>query len=160
MNEIERAIQSLREAHWPDQIGDAMQSLVDLNDTCVDVVPALIAVSQDASEEEGARFQSVNTLGEIGDGRAVLPLIRLLGDCSTCLRSIAVAALAQLGDARAIPELERLARTDKGYIQASLYTRFYVRKDAAKAVALLKGGKGAERHLNHNFASRQGCVSE
>jgi HEAT repeat protein len=55
------------------------------------------------------RLQAVRALEKIGDVRAVKPLIRALGDWCGEVRWMAAGALGKIGDAWALPELERVA---------------------------------------------------
>jgi len=58
-----------------------------------------------AEKNEDARFWAARTLGEIGDIRAVKPLLALLPGTASEVREAFIEALARIGDQRAIPEL-------------------------------------------------------
>jgi len=72
-------------------------------------VPALIQ----ALGNEKTRFNAVVALGEIGDRRAVGPLIEMLKDENYLVRSVAAKALGEIGDERAIPPLIEGLRADE-----------------------------------------------
>lgn len=55
-------------------------------------------------------------LGKISDPRAVEPLIATLSDPDADVCRSAADALEKIGDPRALPELERVAREDKGWL--------------------------------------------
>lgn len=59
-------------------------------------------------------FRAAEALGQIGDGRATGPLIDTLHHSNSNVRWSAVRALAAIGDARALLELRRVAREDRG----------------------------------------------
>nr|WP_321349881.1 HEAT repeat domain-containing protein [uncultured Methanoregula sp.] len=60
------------------------------------------------SPSSKTRMLAVQSLGRIGDCRAVSPLITLLGERDPIMRQIAAEALGQIGDTGAIPGLIRL----------------------------------------------------
>jgi len=60
------------------------------------------------SPSSKTRMLAVQSLGRIGDRRAVSPLITLLGERDPVMRQIAAEALGQIGDTGAIPGLIRL----------------------------------------------------
>lgn len=59
-------------------------------------------------------YRATEALGQIGDGRSTGPLIEALNHPNSNVRWGAVRALAALGDARAILDLRRVARDDRG----------------------------------------------
>jgi hypothetical protein len=59
-------------------------------------------------------YRAAEALGRIGDGRASSPLIEALRHPNNNVRWSAIRALATVGDARALFELRRVARTDQG----------------------------------------------
>ena len=59
-------------------------------------------------------YRAAEALGQIGDGRAAGPLLEALHHPNSNVRWSAVRALAVVGDARAILELRRVAREDRG----------------------------------------------
>jgi HEAT repeat protein len=70
-------------------------------------VDALIAALKDA--DPGVRQAAAESLGRIGDARALEPLSGLLGDANVEVRKSAVEALGNLEDPKAIPALTRAA---------------------------------------------------
>lgn len=59
-------------------------------------------------------YRAAEALGQIGDGRAAGPLLDALRHPNSNVRWSAVRALAVVGDARALLELRRVAREDRG----------------------------------------------
>ena len=72
------------------------------------VVDALIARLKD--ENAGVRKAAANSLGQIGDPRAVVPLIAVLSDSDAEVRYTAIDALANLEDRRAIGPIADLLK--------------------------------------------------
>lgn len=100
-------LEALSEESSPSLRRAIISRLGQLKDTRA--VPALLALLEDVRH----RAETVEALGEIGDGRACAPLIeRLLADGYVPVRLQAALALAKLGDAVAIPALETAARED------------------------------------------------
>jgi HEAT repeat protein len=58
--------------------------------------------------DSNARYWSIEALGEMGDTRAVEPLIALLADKDVIIRYGAVKALGAIGDSRAFNPLAQL----------------------------------------------------
>jgi HEAT repeat protein len=61
------------------------------------------------------RFAAAGALGQIGDERAVEPLLQLLRDERQSVRSAAVSALEKIGDERAVEPLLQLLRDEKPF---------------------------------------------
>jgi hypothetical protein len=59
-------------------------------------------------------YRAAEALGQIGDGRAAGPLLEALRHPNSNVRWSAVRALAIVGDARALLDLRRVARDDRG----------------------------------------------
>jgi hypothetical protein len=59
-------------------------------------------------------FRAAEALGQIGDGRAAGPLLDALRHPNSNVRWSAVRALSTVGDARALLDLRRVARDDRG----------------------------------------------
>jgi hypothetical protein len=59
-------------------------------------------------------YRAAEALGQIGDGRAAGPLLEALRHPNSNVRWSAVRALAIVGDARALLDLRRVAREDRG----------------------------------------------
>jgi hypothetical protein len=97
-----------------------------------DRVTRLIQILQ-SDPSYKVRMQAAITLGRLKEKRAVPALIRALGDEHETVRGVTCAALAEVGDERAIPELKKRAKGD---------SNAFVRTQAEKAVARLEGGGG------------------
>lgn len=84
-------------------------------------------------------------LGEIGDARAVEPLIAALKDEDKTMRNVSVIALGRIGDAQAVqPLIAALEDTDKS-----------LRSAAARALAIMyKSGKLNDAHQRLILARR------
>lgn len=76
------------------------------------------------------------SLGEIGDRRAVEPLIAQLQNTDPHLRRIAARALGKIGDPRAVPYLARLVLDQQQPL--------YVRWDAATALGMIGDPRALE----------------
>ena len=75
-------------------------------------VEPLVTRLRDANEDPRVRGAIAEALADLRDRRAVIPLIKALSDKSIEVRFWAAFALGELGDARALPELERMAGAD------------------------------------------------
>jgi len=90
---------------------DTIKIFADMK-TRVMEVPAYIRLLKSGTLLE--RVKSAEFLGEIGDVRAVLPLIESLGDPSITVQYVAAKSLGLLGDLRAVgPLIALLASEDK-----------------------------------------------
>ena len=76
-------------------------------------IEPMIKILRDQSQPPKLRGMVAEALSNIGDRRAVDPLILSLSDESVEVRFWASFALGELGDSKALPELERLAATDE-----------------------------------------------
>jgi HEAT repeat protein len=79
------------------------------------------------------REAAVQSLGRIGDSRAVPDLLGLLEDPSTAIRLSTVKALEKIGDPRAIPDLRRVSQNDSDEI---------VKREALAALGNFHGNQG------------------
>ena len=66
-----------------------------------------------SDENEGTRWKAAESLGRLGDPRAVEPLIETLWDDDARVRLKAAYALGMLGDPRALFPLQRLYRIER-----------------------------------------------
>ncbi len=113
-------------------LGEIIASKIIASKSGIDEVSVLIHFLKD--EDWYVRSNAAEALGEIGDARAVEPLIQaLLGDESEGVRGEAAGALGHIGDARAVEPL----------IQALKDEDWWVRKEAAWAL----GKIGDERAI-------------
>ena len=78
------------------------------------------------------REASIQSLGRIGDRRAVQYLVALLGDRSAAIRLSAIKALEGIGDPRAILPLQRIAENDNESV---------IKTEALAALSKLNGQK-------------------
>lgn len=76
----------------------------------------------------------LSILGQIGDRRAVEPIIATLSDQNESVRWWAARALGQLRDPRALPELERIASQDKTVTESGSS----VASEANNAIRIIK----------------------
>jgi HEAT repeat protein len=58
------------------------------------------------------REASIQSLGKIGDAKAVPYLVRLLGDRSTAIRLSVIQALGRIGDPQTIPDIQGVLESD------------------------------------------------
>jgi HEAT repeat protein/beta-lactamase regulating signal transducer with metallopeptidase domain len=102
------------------------------------VVNALIARLKD--ENAGVRKAAANSLGQLGDVRAVAPLIAVLADSDAEVRYTAIDALANLEDPRAIGPIAALLKdpvTDVRHNALSALSHWDQGVPTAQVVALL-----------------------
>ena len=95
------------------------------------VVDALIEGVDD--RELLTREASIQSLGKIGNPKAVQPLLRVLSDKSVTIRLSAVKSLEQIGDPQAIPYLKRMTENESDPV---------VRSEAVAALGNFRQGKG------------------
>jgi HEAT repeat protein len=79
------------------------------------------------------REASVQSLGKIGNPKAVPSLLRVLSDKSITIRLSAIKSLEQIGDPQAIPYLKRMAENESDPV---------VRSEAVAALGNFRQGKG------------------
>src|SRR5438132_5379419 len=128
------------------------------------VVNALIARLKD--ENAGVRRAAAQSLGQLGDIRAVPPLIAVLADSDGEVRSAAVDALADLEDPRAIGPIEGLLKdpvTDVKRNALGALSHWEQGVPTAPVVALLDDGDADVRHqavdlLEHLHARSAGSA--
>ncbi len=77
------------------------------------------AMSTLKNEDADVRHSAANTLGKLGDIRAVEPLITALKDGDAGVRSRAVSALGKLGDVRAVDPLIIALKDEDRYVRLS-----------------------------------------
>jgi arylsulfatase A-like enzyme len=103
---------------------------------CADGVPALVQWVRDAAAPDGERDRVVAALERLRDARALEAWIALLDDPRLAPR--AARALGALGDERAIPSLDRVARS----------TRYALtRRESVAALAALAAPSAPERFV-------------
>jgi HEAT repeat protein len=78
-------------------------------------VPALLAGLNNRNIE--VRIACAETLGRIGDGRAINPLLRLVPKGDHLLRAAAIEALGDIGDRKAMPALVKAANDTDDLVQ-------------------------------------------
>ena len=126
------------------------------------VVNALIARLKD--ENAGVRKAAANSLGRLGDLRAVPPLIAVLADSDAEVRAQAIDALADLEDPRAIGPIAGLLRDPVGDVKhnaLSALSHWDQNVPTAPVIALLDDPDADVRHeavnlLDHLHARSTG----
>jgi HEAT repeat protein len=93
----------------------------------------LLALLSDT--DRASRRTAVSKLGQMGDRRAVKPLIRSLLSADVQTQIGAIKSLARIGDPAAVPDLHEVATGSDP---------FAVRIEAARALGLLGDSRGAE----------------
>ncbi len=104
-----RAVEPLLALFWDEDAelrSAAREAVEKLGVTETQIVDANISALK--SESKGARRDAVEALGELGDKRAVEPLIGLFGDKDSEVRRAAAESLGELGDPRAVEPLMAL----------------------------------------------------
>ena len=105
-------------------------------------IEALLALLQDKSLPPPARYFAANKLGEAKHVAAIPVLTRLLEkDEVETVRRCSAYALGLIGDASALPALERASKNDKSSYpdRKTSERRYYVRERAREAIARIKG---------------------
>lgn len=115
---------------------EAVKALGEIGEPAVEpldrAVESFIQALKDEDKEWRVRVVAAGALGEIGDTRAVEPLIQALSDLDGSVRSVAAEALGKIGDVRAVEPLTKsLKDKDK-----------FVREDAKEALEKLKAKEG------------------
>jgi HEAT repeat protein len=110
-------------------LGEIIATKFGVGDEVLVIISAL-------SEEYAVRLNAINILGDLGDARAVEPLVQvLLEDTNDYLRSLAAVALGKIGDSGAVEPL----------IQALLEDESNgVRSNAAKALGEIGDARAVE----------------
>jgi HEAT repeat protein len=134
---LEEEIDNLR-LRTPDNILAAMQRLVEIGAAAVE---PLIDVLLNQNEPGIFRSRVAGTLAMIGAPRAIMPLIRTLGDSDVEVRWHAVQALAEIGDESAIGPLERLVAAETGMVSITPTLHVSLRDDAQKAISQILARK-------------------
>ena len=110
-----RAIKPLINTLNDENNGVRSNSIIALVKIGEPTVELLINVLTD--KEGQIRGQAAETLGEIGDLRAVIPLISTLKDENPWVRMTAVNALGNIGDARAVEPLQNVLNDENYDVQ-------------------------------------------
>jgi aminopeptidase N len=109
---FERLVEALAISSYEETVRvGAIDGLGELrDDRAIPIVTARTA----PSEYSSIRTASIRALGKLGEGKAAVrdTLERLLDDADFRARQAAIRALAEVGDSRAIPAIERLADRD------------------------------------------------
>ena len=110
---VESIIQDMgSEDVTPRSRSEAASALVEIGEPAVE---PLIQALNDPNAKDWVRMSMADTLGKIGDPRAVEPLISALGD-EAVVRSAATSALGKIGDPRAVePLISALGDEDEGF---------------------------------------------
>ena len=131
---IEDQIILLR-AHSPDDVLDAMQRLREVGETAVEpLIQALI----NENEPTFFRARVADTLATIDDPRTIDPLIHMLNESNVQLRWHAVQGLSNIGSARAVEPLGRLAAHETESFSITPNIEVNVKKAAQAAIHKIK----------------------
>lgn len=146
-DQVDRLTAMTDQSRWiPPEIDAGLVRSV-RNDGCFDelvqrgpvLIPELSRILLHQELDSVTRFMAANILGEIGSREALEPLLQGLTANHFNVRRCSALALAQIGDPRAIPHLERVAANDP-YVYTDRRTgdrEHLVRIDARKALARL-----------------------
>lgn len=77
------------------------------------VIPFLIALLKDSSEDENRRKDAAEVLGDLREQEAIQPLIEVLNDKSSLIKHSAILALRKLASKQATPALVRVLIQDE-----------------------------------------------
>jgi HEAT repeat protein len=97
----------------------------------------LVKVLENHKEASRLRGQAAESLAYLGNQQVVSSLVKTLRDRSVEVRFWSAFALGHLGDDRCLPELERLAATDKEVLPGW----WEVGKEASEAIAQIRATK-------------------
>lgn len=97
-----------------------------------EAVPILMEILENKEEEANVRKASATALSNIGDRRAIEPLIKILYDENEGIRVYSAEALAELGYVKAIPHMESILAEIKDK---------HIRNRITKALNILKTQK-------------------
>lgn len=89
-------------------------------------------------EDSDRREQAAETLGNMGDPRAVKPLIALLDDDDWFVRERAVEALGKIRDRKAVEPLTRVLQDDDWFVREKAVEALAAIADPRAAVALVE----------------------
>ena len=131
MNDVQREIKRLGSGADRDEIYGAMQVLCRIGGRAL---PSLIRILLDQGERYIVRCRVADTLGMLGDRKAVEPLVTILSDSDVQVRWHAIRALAELGARSALPQLRRLAISDDGEFSITPTLRISMKEEARKAI--------------------------
>lgn len=134
---VEANLTLLRSGHDREEIAWAMEDLARTTDGAA----ALVTMLADVQELRIARMRAAQALsmGGVRRGRrAVGPLVAALSDPDTEVQGSAIWSLGRIGDARALPELDRIASPDAGAAMVSATGRHRLSDKAARAVAAIR----------------------
>jgi len=108
-------------SYWRSNAGEALEK-IDPNwqksEQAVNKVPEFITALK--NKDVDVREHAADTLGLIGDERAVVPLIHSLGDSEHSVRSSAAYALGRIGDKRAVEPLIIALLNEKSVVPGSV----------------------------------------
>lgn len=127
----------LRNSNGPSEIMDATEALRMLGEQ---VLLPSVSLLLDRRERPVLRCRIAEVLVRLQDQRAVDPLIHTLGDPDVQVRKAAVSALGRMCASEALPEIERLAASDKGSYWIDPKTEARVDKAAHQAIKRIKSG--------------------
>ena len=113
-------------------------------------VPALLEALSGGRTHALIRAHAAESLGRLGDRRAVAPLIAALHDPYRLVRAYAAGALGTLNDTSAIEHLLELLKTDEF---------FGVRAEAVKAATSLSRGQKDAQHVRDTLIQQRRAES-
>lgn len=102
------------------------------------VVSPLLHILQNQQEDALVRGEAAESLGELAVQEAVPTLIEALHDPAAEVRLESAFALSLLGDARALPELERVASTDDEVVRWQGAAPKFVKDEALEAIEYIR----------------------
>lgn len=113
--DVDRLVQAAERltGDWPSQPPPAVREVGLVAQYGRDVVPLLTALLSDDSSVERLRDIVPWSLGEIGDRRAVEPLLQGLAQDDLSMRLLAISALEKLNAQEALPRLRELSGDER-----------------------------------------------
>lgn len=102
-----------------------------------EALETILEILKNKNEDSGLRGSAAEALADIGDTRAIDPLMEALSDESVEVRFWSVFALGELGDASVLPALQKIEETDGGFLEGW----HSIKEEAGESINRIKQGK-------------------
>jgi vesicle coat complex subunit len=111
-------------------------------------------------EDSWVGKSAAESLGKIGDKRAVEPLIKALGDKNRSVRKLAATALGEIGDKRAVEPLIKTLEDDYEYVRKAAATALGSIGDKRAVESLIKTLEDKNRYVRRSAAIALGKIGD
>lgn len=102
-----------------------------------EALETILEILNNKNEDPGLRGSAAEALADIGDTRAIDPLIDALHDESVEVRFWAVFALGEIGDTSALSALRQIEETDTGFLEGWRS----IKEEAGESIKQIMQGK-------------------